>query len=888
MPPAGTLRLIFFLGMVHGLYGACLWNLTQPSFKTYTVQPGAGWVQGDFERIAWAADQQTARLVLAFNDSNQTFAALDVVVTAHVAGRDVSIAVAKVNTNVGTVVEANLSLVPVGEHIVNTHPDLPSVSRGWCGSMLRFLRKQPSRAATEPNAKGESAVLSLFPGQPLLFYDDYFVKSREHTARRVIPPEQIRIANDSWTSKRPHPWQKVSRGLVYNQTAGDLSVFLAMNYGNATAPTSDPAAEHFECRLRVHTDKGASDNGAASEDGNGSSWSCVGVKSRAAPAAPAVPAAPAAAPASKTWPPPSLPIIPLSSTTVRHYTPNDGAVDLRHISILYVHTAFASGEVSLRPLSSYPIWQRIRNPTSDYSPHPEYPEYETLVLPVDGVLGRPLLHADSLCATAQPNGCHVTNQSTREQVCRDPSNCMCAGSNVTDIGCVNDNFGGSWLLPTVGGGGDVAAFVYAQGRRVSAFAPYSAGYDNLATVRRVLVTWSTLDGLRWQHTLWGSPEEEQVPEQYGADNFCADHLLVRNVRGGCRTAGGGYDGSPLLSFEMPFNVEGQVFWMDLRYSTDGTHFERVLQEGGSTAGTSAAAAPAAAAPAAAAAAAVAAAAAAAAAVAAAAAETEGKQTMDEQTMDGSSSVSAEGLSDAPAVAIPVGVLGRDWNGGLIMGTSPPIVAGPHTYALLEYVNNAPHFAFVFRGKSNLTTAAVQAIGEKEFFGPLLPSQWPWFKRNDGWAGVAELARNVRIEVGALRYRTEGLVCLKATAVPALVVTKLLRVAVDATGAGLGGAHDGSWVATANYKAGGGGSTSVELLDAQDTPIAGYSGVGAANISAASDGVAVPLVFGAGALLPPDAWKAVRVRLWINSPGAELYGISFRAAPATTQAIGDWS
>jgi hypothetical protein len=530
--------------------------------------------------------------------------------------------------------------------------------------------------------------------------------------------------------------------------------------------------------------------------------------------------------------------------------------------MLYVHTSFSSGEVSLRPLSSYPIWQRIRNPTSDAPTA----AYETLVLPVDGVKGRPLLHADSLCASAQPNGCHVTNQSTREQVCRDPSNCMCAGSNVTDIGCVNDNFGGSWLLPTEGavnGQSDVGAFVYAQGRRVSAFAPYSAGYDNLATVRRVLVSWHTLDGLTWQHTLWGSPEDERVPEQYGAVNFCADHLPVRNVRGGCRRAGGGYDGSPLLSFEMPFNVEGQVFWMDLRYSTDGLHFERVLQEGGSTAGT--------------------------AAVAAAAAGEEGlERTMHEQTMRAAPSASTGALSDAPAVAIPAGVLGRDWNGGLIMGTSPPIVTGAHTYALLEYVNNSPHFAFVFRGKSNLTTAAVQAMGEKEFFGPLLPSQWPWFKRNNGWAGVAELARNVRIEVGALRYRTEGLVCLKATAVPALVVTKLLRVVVNSTGAGLGGAHDGRWIATANYKAGGDGTTSVELLDEQDTPIAGYSGVGAANISAASDGVAVPLVFGAGALLPPDAWKAVRVRLSINSPGAELYGISFRAAPATVRATGDWS
>jgi hypothetical protein len=297
---------------------------------------------------------------------------------------------------------------------------------------------------------------------------------------------------------------------------------------------------------------------------------------------------------------------------------------------------------------------------------------------------------------------------------------------------------------------------------------------------------------------------------------------------------------------MPFDVTNQVFWMDLRFSTDGMHFERVVQEGGS--------------------------------------EMQGGGRGIAATgitgINSRGAMASEAAAHAaatPAVAIPLGELGTDWNGGLLMGTSQPIVAGSYTYALLEYVNNAPHFAFVFRGMSNMTTAAVQARAETEFFGKLLPTQWPWFQRNNGWEGVASLARNVRIEVGALRYRTEGLVCIKTTAAPAVVMTKLVRVVVEQSQSSTSpGGFEKNVVLTVNYKAGEGGAASVELLDEQGTPMDGYSARGAANISAGADGVALPLVFGAGRALPSDAWLAgVQIRIWINSPSAELYGISFR-------------
>ena len=218
------------------------------------------------------------------------------------------------------------------------------------------------------------------------------------------------------------------------------------------------------------------------------------------------------------------------------------------------------------------------------------------MLPVDGVAGRPLLHCDSPCAGGE-SGCVVVPTATLRQICRDPTNCRCDGPNITDIGCANDNFAGSWILPsgpadagtdtktsptrTANGRGTIS-YVYAQGRRVSAFAPHAAGFDNLAKVRRVLVTWSTTDGLSWSQRWWGAGDpappyqDGRVAEQYGAVPFCADGSGDRTPRMGCRAAQTGrYDGSPLLSFVMPYDAIRQQFWMDLSYSTNGLTFSPV-------------------------------------------------------------------------------------------------------------------------------------------------------------------------------------------------------------------------------------------------------------------------------------------------------------------------
>eukprot|EP01049_Picozoa_sp_SAG25_P024515 SAG25_NODE_11099_length_313_cov_1.214953_1_plen_73_part_01 len=65
--------------------------------------------------------------------------------------------------------------------------------------------------------------------------------------------------------------------------------------------------------------------------------------------------------------------------------------------------------------------------------------------------------------------------------------------------------------------------VYSQARRVSAFAPRAVPWDNLPSIRRVLVTWSTTDGLHWRQHWWGGEypvdaSDGKVGQQYGAIN----------------------------------------------------------------------------------------------------------------------------------------------------------------------------------------------------------------------------------------------------------------------------------------------------------------------------------------------------------------------------------
>lgn len=164
----------------------------------------------------------------------------------------------------------------------------------------------------------------------------------------------------------------------------------------------------------------------------------------------------------------------------------------------------------------------------------------------------------------------------------------------------------------------------------------------------------------------------------------------------------------------------------------------------------------------------------------------------------------------------------------------------------------------------MSTAAVRAKGEAEFFGPLLPSRWPWFAQHGGWEGVARVARNLSIEVGHVSWRTEGWAALQASSAGAALVTKPLAAREPAGCANLS--------LSANYR---GGAARVELLDASRAPLAGYAGADAAHLAEGADGVAVPLRFGRGGLPKEVRGAGVRVRVEMGAAGAQLFGVSLR-------------
>jgi hypothetical protein len=782
----------------------CTHNLTQPLFAPYTAVQGEGWLEGDFSAVAFSTSH--ANLLLRLNTTNTTaYAPPRLGVAVRTAGGATLVASALIDVDRVSNISVDLRHLNDGEYPVSIEPDSASLVRGWCGALPRVLRKQQELSqhrGSSTVAPGSSPrVLPLRINQPILFFDDYFVDNRSGLVRRLLRPTKQRVGNASFLARGLHPWQKVTRGLTLDAQSGLLSFAMAVNYGSATPPsTSDPTAEQFHCTKSL--------------DRSGSGWSCV---AEAKPVAPAgvdgVGSAKQGGIPTTTspWPPPALPGWDPNTTHVRHYRPSDGPVDVTALSIYWVpwrdHEPAVYGNVTLYETCGYPIWQR----TSDG-------ERQTLVLPVDGVAGRPLLHADIRS--------EVSHGLSLEAVCRDAEHCACAGPNVTDIGCANDNFGGEWVLPP-GAAGVVdelsPTFVHAQGRVVSAFAPHAAGFDNLATIRRVLVTWSTRDGLQWEQRWWrggGKPSgpapyaEAGVPGHYGADNFCAEAAM--SPRGGCRAAHGSYDGSPLLSWVMPYDAARQQFWQDLAYSSDGVTFSSVEEEreGGG------------------------------------------------------------GGGDATPPMVPNGAIG-EWDGGLLMGIGPGVNDGAgRTHSLLLFADSGAHFMFVFRSLTNLSTASVRAKGESEFFGHLLPSRWHWFSKNGGWEGVARVARNLSIEIGQLSWRTEGWVALKAAESAARLVTRPISLRDMAGG---GGCATASLSLSANYR---GGAATVELLDAAGEPIDGYSGADAATIEDGSDGVALALRFGPSRVSQlPAAVRGpgVGVRATLARAGSELFGLSLRCA-----------
>ena len=149
---------------------------------------------------------------------------------------------------------------------------------------------------------------------------------------------------------------------------------------------------------------------------------------------------------------------------------------------------------------------------------------------------------------------------------------------------------------------------------------------------------------------------------------------------------------------------------------------------------------------------------------------------------------------------------------------------------------------------NFTEEAIQNWGESQFFKSI-DSQWPQFATVGGiggWAGVAAVGEGMRIEVGSVRWRTEGWAALRATGANASVTT--IPIAVTA-----GSACNSS--------------STVELLDATGARFPGYSGESAA-----------PLVFGTSRGLPPAINTSTGIAFRVSYGSGELFGISLRCVP----------
>ena len=277
---------------------------------------------------------------------------------------------------------------------------------------------------------------------------------------------------------------------------------------------------------------------------------------------------------------------------------------------------------------------------------------------------------------------------------------------------------------------------------------HQAPYDNLDTIRRVLVSWYTSDGLSWQQRWWGQQPSaelahELVPQHYGADNFCA--TADRNANDACI---GEMDepGAALLTAVFPYDAGKQTFGMDFMFSRQGSAF----------------------------------------------------RVVDSEQLPASANATPVPAKVRPQFAQP-GHFGESWNGGFMCGIRSGFRhVGRHSYAVMPMVQNGAHFISSWRSSSanpgwnNFTVDAYVKWAKTQFFGPTL-EEWPYFKTLGGWPGVAKLANDLRIEVGVLRWRYQGWVALAAGAGGGTVVTRpvvapeqaVVTANLNATSASLG-------------------------------------------------------------------------------------------------------
>eukprot|EP01052_Picozoa_sp_SAG31_P001948 SAG31_NODE_65_length_28565_cov_8.402914_29_plen_1206_part_00 len=869
-------RAVLGMRKVAAAAASCLYNLTQPAYhllkadahghykwggsSQYLSGQGQGWLEGDFDSTAFV-NVPGATLSLRLNGS-AGLPALGVDITwrgqaappgaqaAHVAAESLS------GGGAVATVDINITGWPDGEFAALIAPDAASVGRGWCGGLVRFLRKGTEPVAPGLQCRGDAACppLRLPPGQPMLLMDDLWVWSRVGAARRLVPAEQMRVSNDSFATRSPvtgkaFPWMDDDQTNALRVGIGgkSLDMGIKINWSAKGDPHHDPNASVYGCT-------GELDWNASSRTGSERvTWSCrerssapselytceinpgSGLKSCVETVSGTMTKASCLrtchvgdveAEPPTAWPPPYMSDWAIQDATVRWYDPAaDGPVDINALSVYYtygVHYKFPEviGNVTFPALSGTPVWRLIVNGSK-----------LALALPVEGKR-QPLIYAES-----NPDQVNGSRDHCNSFLMGRPN-----GPNTSDFRCVNDNFGGAWSSPpqTIAGVNIPASYTYVQARRVPAFAPKVAPYDNLNTVRRILVRWVTTDGLHWEQRWWGEQPsdeigDELVPQHYGADNFCpTDGTATSHKRSpsfSCLASNLDDPGATVLSTVFPYDSGLQTFGLDLMWSRHGGPFKAVESE--------------------------------------------------VLGPDGMRAVPVL-PKDRPQFA-PTGSIGQHWNSGFICGIRGPVPLGRFSYAVMPMVDNSAHFmggwAHAAPNGTPAAPAVFEAWGRDQFWGPTVHS-WPYFDPLGGWAGLAALANRYRVEVGVLRWRQEGWVALEAGKHGATVMTRpilappksFVTINLNTTTAAAAAAATSSQSGTACAL------VHLELLNLTGdgvanltTPIPGFSGKDAAKVCV--DDIASKLVWGDSASLPPSATtrKGVVFRIDLIH-GMQLFGL----------------
>ena len=538
-----------------GILTSCLHNLTQPGFRLpgsnlpfsseSLVAQGAGWLEGGFVSLAFL-NSGTATLRLRLNSTGLPNLAVTVRVLglpAHVAPQQFGMRLSG-SSGQPQKLTINITTWPDGEYTAIIEPDVDSTSKGgWCGGIVRWLRKQTHPdAPIPPHHVALPAALDI----PLLFVDDFWVWSRNGSQRRLIPAQLLKVSNESFPARfAPGTTERLGAGgwmMPIENPLGTGTVPITVGADNSSfsfevavnhkiqSPASDPNASRYTCTASIEH----------SSTGSDVAWSCVEHNYNTSGRHQL---------ALITQEPQRVSLPPFyKMKRVRWYNATtDGAVDIHEMRVWFndlivqVRRTRRSDNLSawngviiltstrpflwciaqehdtvvqnitLKLAAAYAYWTRDVPGLAGTQ--------ETLLLPVNGARV-PLLHGWEWGDKRTGSDARY-NKTLQRGPCHSLLFGRPAGPQRLDTACIGDNYGGSWWRPArtdAAGNAQPAQFVYAIGRLVPVFAPHAAPFDNTPTVSRQMSTWATADGLTWKQEWWGQRALLQDTEAPGSSS----------------------------------------------------------------------------------------------------------------------------------------------------------------------------------------------------------------------------------------------------------------------------------------------------------------------------------------------------------------------------------